>query len=146
MALALADLRHTPNVRVRPSKKDVLDAVEVAAQLDPKLRQRAQELPAVRTTFRGQRLLGRTIEHDTAAILQGITWRSRSDERLDFLSDGTVRYWNHPELTDRVPRPSGRWAVVGGHVSVAFGSKSFDGEIGSDGVLSLAGWGRFFDW
>src|SRR4029079_12245523 len=58
-ALALAALRRQPGRA--PSKKDVCDAAEVALQLDPKLRARAeQELPAVRTTLRGQRLLGRT--------------------------------------------------------------------------------------
>jgi tetratricopeptide (TPR) repeat protein len=145
-ALALAHLRSLPSNR-RPSKKSVLDAAEQAIHLDPKLREEAaQELPAVRTTFRGQKLLGRTIEKDTAAIAQGIVWRSRSGLRLDFLADGTVRFWTQPEWSARPPAPTGHWSVQGDRLTLVLSGKAHDGGLDSDGVLKLEGLGRFYDW
>ena len=146
-ALTLARLRAQPTTRVRPSKKSVLDAAERALQLDPKLREHMeQDLPAVRTTFRGQRLLGRTVEKDSAAIAQGIVWRSRSGTRLDFLADGTVRYWIQPEWFGRPPTPTGHWSVQGAHLTLVLAGRTHEGGIDGDGVLQLEGLGRFYDW
>jgi tetratricopeptide (TPR) repeat protein len=139
-ALAMAGLRRAPGQRVQPSKKDVLDAVEQAIALDPKMRARAeQDFSSVRTTFRGQRLIGRTLEKDSAAILQAIAWHSRAAETLTFGADGAVRY-----VRDLVPRP-GRWTVQGRQVTVTIG-KTYQGQIDDEGVLTLEGLGRFFDW
>jgi hypothetical protein len=140
-ALALASLRKQPAARPQPTKKDVLDAAEAALQLDPKLRERAeQELPAVRTTFRGQRLLGRTIEKDAAKILEGIMWHSRSGERIEFAADGSARF-----LRDISVHPA-RWTIDAGHVTLEVNGRRYDGRLDTDGVLTFEGLGRFFDW
>lgn len=146
-ALTLAHLRAQPWNRRQPSKKSVLDAADQALRLDPALRERAErELPAVRTTFRGQTLLGRTVEKDTAIIVQGIVWRSRSGVRLDFLADGTIRYWTQPESLQRAPAPIGHWSVQGGRLTLVLGGTAHEGGLDHDGVLSLDGLGRFYDW
>jgi tetratricopeptide (TPR) repeat protein len=139
-ALTLAALRRTS--RVQPSKKDVLDAVETAVQLDPKLRERAEhDFLSVRTTIRGQRLLGRNVEKDTEAILKSINWHSRNGEHLAFAGDGTLRYWRDPAAL-----PSGKWSIDGKRVSATLGKRTYEGSIDSEGVLTLDGLGRFFDW
>jgi tetratricopeptide (TPR) repeat protein len=138
-ALALAALRRQP--RGGPTKKDVLDAAESALALDPKLRERAeQELPAVRTTWRGQRLLGRSADKDLAAIVRSIPWRSRAAERLELLADGAARLWR-----SSAPVP-GRWHVEGARLTLELNSRQYGGRLDSDGVLTIEGLGRFFDW
>lgn len=138
-ALALAALRRQPGHA--PTKKDVLDAAEVALQLDPKLRERAeQELPAVRTTLRGQRLLGRTAEKDLAAIVRSIPWRSRAGERLELLPDGTLRFWR-----GSLQQP-GKWRAEGAHLTLELYGRQYGGGLDGDGVLTVEGLGRFFDW
>ncbi|MFT3837343.1 MAG: hypothetical protein QM723_10150 [Myxococcaceae bacterium] len=146
-ALALAHSRADPANRRPPSKKAVLDVAEEALRLDPGLRERAErELPAVRNTFRGQTLLGRTIEKDTALMVRGIVWRSRGGTRLDFLADGTVRYWTQPEALMRPPAPSGHWSVQNGRLTLVLGATAHEGGLDHDGVLTLGGLGRFYDW
>lgn len=147
-ALALAGLRRTIEPpRPRPSKKSVLDVAEVALRLDPTLRGRAEaELPSVRTTFRGQRALGRRPEQEAAMILQAIVWRSRGAERLDFLPDGQVRYCRCRDLPEPPPPPEGSWSVDGNRITITFGTRTHEGTLGADGVLSLGQLGRFFDW
>jgi hypothetical protein len=140
-ALALASLRKQPAAHPQPSKKDVLDAAEAALQLDPKMRERAeQELPAVRTTFRGQKLLGRTVEKDALKILEGIVWHSRSGERIEFIADGSARF-----LRDITVRPA-RWTADGPRVILEVGGRKYEGRLDTDGVLTFEVLGRFFDW
>lgn len=147
-ALAMAGLRRTAKLAgPRPSQKSVLDVVEVALKLDPGLRSRAEaELPAVRTTFRGQRLLGRTPAKNADEILQALTWRSRNGERLQFLAGGAVRYCRCRELETPPPPPGGQWEIDGAHVTVTFGAARYDGALGDDGVLILGRMGRLFAW
>lgn len=147
-ALAMAAIRRTVNpARPHPTKKAVLDAAEAAFKLDAKLRARAEvELPALTTTFRGQLLLGRTVEKDAAQALQGIVWRSRGGELIDFLADGSLRTCRCRDLPQPLPPPNGKWSVDGNRVTVTRGSDSVDGVLGSDGVLTLGRMGRFFSW
>lgn len=145
-ALAMAGLRRSAKpAGPRPSPKSVLDVAEVALKLDPGLKSRAEaDLPSVRKTFRGQRLLGRTPKNGAAAILQAITWRSRANERLEFAPDGTVRLCRCYDF-EAAP-PAGQWKVEKNRVFVTVGATTHEGELGEDGVLSLGRLGRFFDW
>jgi hypothetical protein len=147
-ALAMAGIRgSTQPALTHPTKKAVLDAAEVALKLDPRLRARAEaELPPMTTTFRGQRLLGRTLQKDTATILQGISWRSSAGERIAFLADGSLHYCKCRELPQPLPPANGKWSVEENRVTVAIGSDAHEGALGSDGVLTLGRMGRFFSW
>jgi hypothetical protein len=141
-ALAMASLRRQYTLHWQPTKKDVLDAAEVALQLDPKMRERAEkELPAVRTTFRGQRLLGRSIERDAPAILEAIAWHSRAGERLAFAKDGTVSYSRGEPM-----QPVGKWSADGARITLKVSSHTYSGTLDTEGVLTIDGLGRFFDW
>lgn len=145
-ALAMAGVRRESGPQAKPSKKSVLDVVEQALKLDPKLAARAAELPAVNTTYRGQRLLGRTPAKNTADIVQALTWRSRDGDRLQFLPGGAVRHCRCRAFEQSPPPPTGQWTVDGDRVTVVLAGVKHEGVLAEDGVLTLGRIGRLFSW